>query len=273
MRFAFDEGLPGKAWAQRHPIVLKDFKGSYFKRIDAAEEAGLTCGIALPVFGGNDIKAVIVFFCGHDADHVGVIEVWRHDPDKTPGIRFADGYFGEAEMFEWNARNITFMPGNGLPGTVWLRNRPVFIPDLGNKSRFLRADQARKVGLTKGLGIPCQGDKKSFWAMLFLSALGAPIAQRQEIWSVDKQQEKIVFETGDCSRDPEMTEKLKGMVLGRDDGLMGYAFSHGVPKITTDLGSDENPASKIALAAGLSSMLALPIYDEHSVRSVVAFYF
>ena len=26
MRFGFDEGLPGKAWATGHPIILKEFE-------------------------------------------------------------------------------------------------------------------------------------------------------------------------------------------------------------------------------------------------------
>jgi len=46
--FAYDEGLPGKAWASGHPIVLTEFFNSYFKRADDAKEVGLTCGVALP---------------------------------------------------------------------------------------------------------------------------------------------------------------------------------------------------------------------------------
>jgi len=50
--FAYDEGLPGKAWASGHPVILTKFANSYFKRTDEAVEAGLTCGVALPVFAG-----------------------------------------------------------------------------------------------------------------------------------------------------------------------------------------------------------------------------
>ena len=32
--FARGEGLPGKAWAAGHPIVLTDFADSYFRRAD-----------------------------------------------------------------------------------------------------------------------------------------------------------------------------------------------------------------------------------------------
>ena len=58
MTFGFDEGLPGKAWATRHPIILKKFENSYFKRTEAAKAAGLTCGVALPVFAGELLMAV-----------------------------------------------------------------------------------------------------------------------------------------------------------------------------------------------------------------------
>ena len=51
--FAYNEGLPGKAWASGHPIILTEFSGTYFKRKDEAKEAGLTCGVALPVFAGE----------------------------------------------------------------------------------------------------------------------------------------------------------------------------------------------------------------------------
>jgi len=32
--FAYDEGLPGKAWAAGHPVILTKFANSYFKRTD-----------------------------------------------------------------------------------------------------------------------------------------------------------------------------------------------------------------------------------------------
>ena len=77
--FAYDEGLPGKAWASGHPVILTKFANSYFKRTDEAVEAGLTCGVALPVFAGEFLMAVMVLFCGDDEKHVGAIELWHND--------------------------------------------------------------------------------------------------------------------------------------------------------------------------------------------------
>jgi hypothetical protein len=77
--FAYGEGLPGKAWASGHPVVLTEFANSYFKRTDEAKEASLTCGVALPVFAGEFLTAVLVLFCGDDDRHVGAIELWHND--------------------------------------------------------------------------------------------------------------------------------------------------------------------------------------------------
>ena len=71
-KFAYNEGLPGKAWAEGHPIVLSQFEHSYFKRTLSAQNAGLTCGIALPIFSGEFLMAVVVFLCGDDEDHAGI---------------------------------------------------------------------------------------------------------------------------------------------------------------------------------------------------------
>src|SRR3954468_20426942 len=97
--FAYDEGLPGKAWACRHPIILTELSGTYFKRTDEAREAGLTCAVALPVFAGEFLLAVMVLFCGDDAEHVGAIELWHNDPELSYEMGLVDGYYGSADMF------------------------------------------------------------------------------------------------------------------------------------------------------------------------------
>ena len=117
LHFGFGEGLPGKAWAAGHPVILKDFSGSGSERVAAAKAAGLTCAAGLPVFAGEFLMAVVVFFCGADDKHVGAIELWHHDPAISNDLRFADGYFGTADTFEFNARHAKFPRGYGLPGS------------------------------------------------------------------------------------------------------------------------------------------------------------
>jgi hypothetical protein len=80
LRFDYGEGLPGKAWSVGHPVIVRDFSASGFERAAAAKVAGLTCAAALPVFAGELLMAVVIFFCRDDDTHVGAIELWHHDP-------------------------------------------------------------------------------------------------------------------------------------------------------------------------------------------------
>ncbi len=84
-RFNYYEGVPGTAWALGHPVVVKEFTHSCFKRTEAAKKAGLTCAIGIPVFSGEFLMAVVVFLCGDDEEHAGAIEVWGNDPDGSDG--------------------------------------------------------------------------------------------------------------------------------------------------------------------------------------------
>jgi hypothetical protein len=134
--FAYDEGLPGKAWASGHPVILTKFSNSYFKRTDEAVEAGLTCGVALPVFAGEFLMAVMVLFCGDDEKHVGAVELWHNDPEKSHEMGLVDGYYGTADMFEFNSRHTKFPRGFGLPGRAWKAGMPLIIKDLHNAKEF-----------------------------------------------------------------------------------------------------------------------------------------
>src|SRR5215471_18555987 len=153
--FAFDEGLPGKAWAARHPIILTEFADSYFRRADEARLFGLTCGVAIPILAGEDIKAVLGLLCGSDKDAgVGAIELWHNDAERSHELTLVDGYYGTADMFEFNSRHTRFPRGFGLPGRTWKAGMPLIIKDLLNARSFLRWEDAAEVGINLGVGVP-----------------------------------------------------------------------------------------------------------------------
>lgn len=111
--FAKGEGLPGKAWAEGRPVVLKEFDGSYFKRTEAAKEVGLTSAVAVPVFNGTVLKAVLVVLCADDDKRTGAIEIWSEDDGL---LTLDDGYYGAAKHFEFVSKHTQFPKGQGLPG-------------------------------------------------------------------------------------------------------------------------------------------------------------
>ena len=149
---------------------------SDLKRTDEAIEAGLTCGVALPVFAGEFLMAVMVLFCGDDEKHVGAIELWHNDADVSHEMGLVDGYYGTADMFEFNSRHTKFPRGFGLPGRTWKAGQPLIIKDLHNSKRFLRWEEASEIGINCGVGIPYTTSPEKTWVMTFLSAQATPIA-------------------------------------------------------------------------------------------------
>lgn len=271
IRFAYDEGLPGKAWAQGHPIVLKNLTSSYFKRGPAAAAAGLTSAVALPIFAGAFLMAVIVLFCGDDRDHVGAIEVWHTAPGSNE-MGLVDGYYGTAEAFEWSSRRTKFMHGIGLPGQVWAAGLPVIMEDLGRSRRFLRWEDAQQAGINRGVGIPCGRDGLGPWVLTLLSALDTPIAQRFETWIPDLERGGLVFGTGFCERGRDLGADYADAVLSADAGSLGLVSRTGVPAITTELGAEPEPIRSSAAAAGLTTLVALPVIGEGRLKALVAWY-
>jgi hypothetical protein len=273
MRFHFDEGLPGKAWSARHPIILKEFENSYFRRTEAAKLIGLTCGVALPVFVNDELTAVVVLFCGDDEAHVGAIELWHNDPDTAYEMMLVDGYYGSAEMFEFNSRYTKFPRGFGLPGRVWKSNMPLIVKDLYHSKTFLRWREAVEIGINRGLGIPYAHASGKTWVTTFLSARDTPIARRFEIWVPDAQGDTLILNSGDSDEDSRFAAGYQTVTISKSEGTIGQVWATGVPAVRDSLADDPSPAAQSAIAAGLSAMVAMPVSaDGGHVKAVVAWY-
>jgi hypothetical protein len=231
VRFAFNEGLPGRAWAAGHPVILKQFERSYFERVEAAKLAGLTCGVALPLFVGDYVMAVVVFFCGDGEDEVGAIELWGNDPQTSNDLQLMDGYYGAAETFEFNARHTKFLRGYGLPGRVWKANAPVIVKDLVTSTAFLRGEQAGEVGMNKGLGIPCAPASGEFWVVTFLSARKTPLARRFEIWAPNDAGDALILHAADCDLNARIADDHATTAVAKGEGAIGRVWLTGIPAV------------------------------------------
>lgn len=272
MCFGKGEGLPGRAWEQRRPLVLKQFEGSYFRRTRAAVAEGLTCAIALPVYAGERLTAVMLIFCGDDDAHAGAIELWRNDPAESADMTLDDGYYGAtADVFEFMSRNMSFRKGSGLPGVVWETGLPVFLPDLGKGGRFLRADSAIKVGINRGFALPCPSPERAAYVMAFLSALATPIVRRFETWVPDADSDSLRRKEGFCERFGALPASIDRGVE-RWQGALGRAWSTGVPAIAGRAASEPGEVGAGARDAEHMSLVAMPIHRGGEVAAVVAWY-
>ncbi len=262
--FGRGEGLPGQAWEAGHPIVLKKFEGSYFQRTAEAHAVGITCGIAVPMFNGEVLTAVLVLFCGEDTALAGAIEVWHTDPAVSPDMTLVDGHYGNTgDSFEFISRSTTFRKGTGLPGKAWETRRPLFLPDLGRSSGFLRADSAQKVGINRGLAIPYLMANGSIDVLAFLSALATPIARRIEVWDADRTGEKLDLSSGFCEVGGALDARSLLPAIPRGEGAIGQAMAQGLPVIR------KCPPSALPVEG---SMIALPVVFEGHITAVVALY-
>jgi hypothetical protein len=225
------------------------------------------------VFAGSALRAVVVVFCGDDATHAGAIELWHNDPAQGPDMRLDDGYYGHtAEIFEFVSRHTTFRIGNGLPGLAWQSGLPVFMPDLGKGTRFMRADSAVKVGINRGFAIPCSTPGADQYVMAFLSALDTPTVRRFEIWELGSRRTQVNRSSGFCESAGLLAGAPEGAVLEIGEGAIGSAFASGIPSAGS-VAAIERHLGPSAQAVGLQTVVALPVLRDGLLRAVVAWYF
>ena len=194
--------------------------------------------MALPVFAGEFLMAVVVLLCGDDAKHVGAIELWHNDPERSHEMGLVDGYYGTADMFEFNSRHTRFPRGFGLPGRTWKADRPLIVADLHNAKRFLRWEDASEIGINCGIGIPYKSSGDETWVVTLLSAQATPIAQRFEIWVPDATRQTLIFEAGSCSTGANLDALYGSAQIRKGEGAIGGAWFTGIPGISGDLKKD-----------------------------------
>ena len=279
MCFGRGEGLPGQAWDLGRPVVLKEFAGSAFRRTEVAHAEGLTCGIAMPVYTGEQLRAVVLIFCGDKPDaaeqQVGAIELWRNEAAESKDMLLDDGYYGAiANVFEFISRRTAFRKGTGLPGLAWESGLPVFMEDLGRGGRFLRADSAQKVGINRGFAIPLTAAGDDTYVMAFLSALATPIVRRFETWLPDTTGTRLQRLEGFCETQGSLDHGPVDEAIESGQGTLGQVLASGVPQVGTDATNEPAGVGTAARAAALTAVVGLPVTGPNgAIAAVVAWYF
>lgn len=252
--FGRGEGLPGQAWEEGHPIMLNSLEGANFRRGAAARAAGLTCAIALPVFVAEELSAVVVLFCGDDADHAGAIELWQNQPEESSDMTLLEGYYGTTgDTFEFLSRSTSFRPGTGLPGRAWESQAPVFMPDLGRGSGFLRADSALKVGINRGFSMPCSATDGQIYVLAFLSALATPIASQVDVWQPDAFRSHLVHSFSFSEERANVAEQQTAQPVIAAE-CVAQVFESGVPALAAS-----SLLMPVAVGGRITAVLALTL--------------
>ena len=273
MCFGRAEGLPGQAWEEGRPVLLKQFEGSNFRRTIAAQAAHLSCAVAVPMFVNDALSAVLVFFFGDDAAEGGAIELWRNDPRVTTDMTLVDGRYGAgASELEALSRE-TFLPrGTGLPGLAWQRSSPVFVEALAQSSRFLRGETATGAGVNRGLAIPCTTRGNQNHVLTLLASATTPIALRIETYEPDAARDALHRASGFCEVEGRLPALATGPALGAEGGCVARTFASGVPTLTEAAAAEPGAIGASAGACGADALVAIPIVNEGVVAEVLVLY-
>lgn len=103
--------------------------------------------------------------------HWEVGAMWLLDPSATllRCISFWSAHPWKVKEFEMTSRNSTFAIGVGLPGRVWERLKPSWIPELAKDNNFPRAPVAVREDLHACFAFPIIGGEKFVGVMEFFS--------------------------------------------------------------------------------------------------------
>lgn len=277
MTFAKGEGLPGRAWEEGHPLMLRQLVGSYFKRAAAARAVDLTCAVAIPVFQHNELRCVVVLLMGGAPSSVGSVELWRHDSRLTSDMTLVDGYFGSGpQSGELEALSFDgWLPrGAGAPGLAWQQDAAVYMPDIANAKHFLRKEAAQALGIERALAVPCSVRGANAWVLTLLSAASTPIALRTEVWQSSGETREALFRSaGHCETLATLPVTRQKMHQLRELGAIGEAWRTCMAQASQRLPSLQETGPHAFKGTGITAMLALPVMAGDEVSEVIALYF
>ena len=141
---------------------------------------------------------------------------------------------------------------------VWASAMPVILHELYGSHRFLRREEALKVGLTFGLGLPFDYDPGRMWVMAFLSALGTPIAKSFETWIPDETGERLLYDNGVYAEATMGEVQARPASIGREDDFIGQVLASLLPTLTEDCSSG---APWLRPGDAARAAIAIPILD------------
>lgn len=187
---------------------------------------------------------------------VSAVEVWELDAEGT-SLRWSSGVYGDHHDFEQVSREARFGKGEGLPGIVWHTRSPHIMHSLFT-GQFLRAEEARRAGLSCGIAIPFFNDREFRGVLVFLCDDGHDAQGAFEIWSQNDRRE-LGLSSSYYANLKHFSRLSQFVKFPRGSGLPGQAWQMRFPRIVTSL--PDSPAfmrGAGARADGLQMGLAIP---------------
>jgi hypothetical protein len=276
--FGRAEGLPGQAWDEGRPVLLRQFEKTSFRRINSAQAAGFTCAVAVPFFNKEKITAVLVLFCGHADEQVGALELWHAGAGTSANLTLVDGAYGpSAPAFESVSRRSSFARGVGLPGLAWFQGSAQILQNLTQSANFVRRESAASIGLAHGLAIPLSTPGADSYVISFLGSAALPLARRIERWTPDDAQTELrcVRSYSATRSGPLLSEAARPIEQPQSplNALVAGAWLSGIPAITQVDANEAEPAATAPSSSAISALLAIPVERAGAVAEVLVLSF
>lgn len=277
MCFGRGEGLPGRAWDEGRPILLNDLADPYFRRTAAAQDAGLSCAVALPFFQRDKLTAVLVIFCSHGEAAAAAMELWHNNAHIATDMTLVAGAYGpHGAAFETISHETSLPRGVGLPGQVWRRGEAVFMDDLGAKQyRFVRAEQVAAAGLKRGLAIPMESLRAADRHVLtFLVGARQALAKRIERWVLNDAKTSLscVYAYDEQIGAAVLTDEVPSSLPLLSAGSIATALLQGVPTIDINPAEDSGAPGVTATLIKASALITIPVVWDDEVLEAVVLY-
>jgi signal transduction histidine kinase/DNA-binding response OmpR family regulator len=135
---------------------------------------------------------------------------------------------GDVEAFVAESRRMNLSRGVGLPGQVWEKNAPVWLPNTVRGEKFPRAKFAASVGLHSAVGFPIKISREFYGVIEFftrheltsdqsllnmLEATGSEIGQFIQRKRVEAERESLLLREKSLREQAEMASRLKDEFL------------------------------------------------------------
>ncbi len=148
----------------------------------AEEESRLLQAIALGIGEAADLNAALGFVLRQICDATGWVmgEAWAPAPDDSKLISLPVWHnrVPGLETFRQASQNHQFAPGEGLPGSVWLRKKALWVEDVSTATNFPRQQAAMRAGVKSAVGIPVLAGEECLLVMNFFLFEPRPQDQR-----------------------------------------------------------------------------------------------
>lgn len=147
--FRAGTGLPGRAWEEGLPVLMEDLGHSHaFLRREGALRAGITTGLAFPVFHDPAHVYIVAMLSSVTTPIARQVEIWERDP-LGPGLVFRQGHSPINEDLTARYQKTQIAPREGMLGRALFSGVPTLSTNLERDTPV-----NLQAGVTKGVALP-----------------------------------------------------------------------------------------------------------------------